>query len=110
MAGDILGREEEVGRVGGFLDSLSDGPAGCVLEGAAGIGKTALWREGLAGALARSDRVLSWAPAEVEARLSFASLADLLGGVEEEVFACLPAPQRRALEVALLRVDPARSS
>jgi DNA-binding CsgD family transcriptional regulator/tetratricopeptide (TPR) repeat protein len=110
MAGGILGRQDEIGRVGLFLNSLVDGPAGCVLEGAAGIGKTALWREGLADALDRSCRVLSCAPSEVEARLSFASLADLLAEVEEEVFACLPAPQRRALEVALLRVDPARTS
>ena len=110
MAGDILGREDEVRRVGVFLDSLSDGPAGCVLEGAAGIGKTALWRRGLVDALARSYRVLSCAPAEVEARLSFASLADLLAGIEEEVFASVPAPQRHALDVALLRADPADSA
>jgi DNA-binding CsgD family transcriptional regulator len=109
MADGILGRQDEIGRVGVFLDSLPDGPAGCVLEGAAGIGKTALWRDGVAGALARSYRVLSCAPAEVEARLSFASLADLLAGIEEEVFASLLAPQRNALEVALLRADPAGS-
>jgi DNA-binding CsgD family transcriptional regulator/tetratricopeptide (TPR) repeat protein len=88
-----------------FLESLPDGPAGCVLEGVAGIGKTALWHEGLAGAVARSYRVLSCAPAEVEARLSFASLADLLAGVDDEIFALLPAPQRHALDVALLRAD-----
>ena len=110
MAGGILGRQDEIGRVGVFLDSLPEGPAGCVLEGAAGIGKTALWREGLVGALAHSYRVLSCAPAEVEARLSFASLADLLAGIEEEVFASLPAPQRHALDVALLRADPADSA
>ena len=107
MAGGILGRQDEIGRVGVFLDSLPDGPAGCILEGAAGIGKTALWREGLAGALARSYRVLSCVPAEVEARLSFASLGDLLAGIEEEVLVSLPAPQRHALDVALLRADPA---
>ena len=35
----------------------------------------------------------------------FAALVDLLDGLEEEVFDALPAPQRRALDVALLRAD-----
>ena len=78
-----------------------------MLEGEAGIGKTALWREGVAAARAASFRVLSCAPAEVEAALSYSSLADLLEGVEPEVLAALPAPQRDALEVALLRAGRA---
>src|SRR5207302_473552 len=41
-----------------------------------------------------------------EARLSYASLADLLAEVGSDVFAGLPGPQRHALEVALLRADP----
>ncbi|HEX7526914.1 MAG TPA: AAA family ATPase, partial [Gaiellaceae bacterium] len=103
MAGVVLGREEELHVVGRFLDSLTEGPAACVFEGDAGIGKTALWREGLACARAAGIRVLSCAPAEVEAALSYSSLADLLAGVEPHVLAALPAPQRDALEVALLR-------
>ena len=93
-------------RLGRFLDSFRDGPAGCVFLGEAGIGKSALWREGVARARASSCRVLTCAPAEVEARLSYASLGDLLVEVGQEVFATLPAPQRRALDVALLRTDP----
>ena len=89
--------------VGAFLDSLADGPAGCVLEGEAGIGKTALWREGVAAAQAASFRVLSCAPAESESPLSYSSLTDLLAKVEPHLFAALAAPQRDALEVALLR-------
>ena len=50
--------------------------------------------------------MLSCAPAEVEAALSYSSLADLLAGVEPEVLAVLPTPQRDALEVALLRAGP----
>lgn len=106
MASLILGREKELQRVARFLDSLNEGSAACVLEGEAGIGKTALWREGVAGARAASFRVLSCAPAEVETALSYSSLGDLLAGVEPEVLAALAAPQRNALEVALLRVDP----
>ena len=107
MAGDVLGREKELQAVGRFLDSLTEGPSACVFEGEAGIGKTALWREGVASARAASLRVLSCAPAEVEAGFSYSSLADLLEEVEPDVFAALPAPQRDALEVALLRAGRA---
>ena len=103
MSGVILGREKELPVIGRFIDSLGEGPAACVFEGEAGIGKTALWREGVARARAASVRVLSCGPAEVEAALSYSSLADLLEGVEPDLFAALPAPQREALEVALLR-------
>ena len=103
MTGDILAREAERRAIGNFLDSLTQGPAACVLEGDAGIGKTALWREGVARARGPSVRVLLCAPAEVEAALSYSSLADLLAGVEPQVLAALAEPQRDALEVALLR-------
>src|ERR1700693_5579846 len=106
MAGVVLGRDKEQQRLSRFLESLKEGPAGCVLEGEAGIGKTALWRDGVARAREASVRVLWCAPGEVEAALSYSSLADLLGAVEPEVLAALPAPQRDALEVALLRAGP----
>ena len=93
----------ELQAVGRFLDSLTEGPAACVFEGDAGIGKTALWRKGVACARAAGLRVLSCTPAEVEAALSYASLADLMAGVEPHVVAGLAPPQRDALEIALLR-------
>src|SRR5205823_1963944 len=52
---------------------------------------------------ARADRVLTARPAEPEKALSFAGLADLLEGVEPELYAGLPPPQRVALDAALLR-------
>ena len=103
MASAVLGREGELRLVGRFVDSLLDGPAACVLEGEAGIGKTALWREGVASAHAAGIRVLSCSPAETEAVLSYSSLADLLASIEPHVLAVLALPQRDALEVALLR-------
>ncbi|MGZ6661108.1 MAG: AAA family ATPase, partial [Solirubrobacteraceae bacterium] len=106
MAGVVLGRDSEQQRLSRFLESLREGPAGCVFEGEAGIGKTALWRDGVARARAASFRVLSCAPAEVETALSYSALADLLVGVEPEFLAALPAPQRDALEIALLRAGP----
>jgi hypothetical protein len=59
MSAFILGREKELQVLGGFIDSLGEGLAACVFEGEAGIGKTALWREGVARARAASVRVLS---------------------------------------------------
>jgi DNA-binding CsgD family transcriptional regulator len=106
MAGVVLGRDAEQQRLSRFLESLKQGPAACVLEGEAGIGKTALWRDGLAIARADSLRVLWCAPAEVEAALSYSALADLLEEVEPEILSALPAPQRDALEIALLRTGP----
>jgi DNA-binding CsgD family transcriptional regulator len=106
MAAVVLGRDTEQQRFGRFLESLKEGLAACVLEGEAGIGKTALWRDGLGTARAASVRVLWCAPAEVEAALSYSALADLLVGVEPEILASLPPPQRDALEIALLRTGP----
>ncbi len=101
----VLGREKELQRLGRFIEALRDGPSACVLRGEAGIGKTELWREGVACAEATSFCVLSCAPAEAETALAYSSLADLLSGVGLDVLAELPAPQREALEVALLRSD-----
>src|SRR5690242_8258521 len=103
----VLGRGRELGAVAALLDGLPSGPSGLVLEGEAGIGKTTVWTAGVADAAARSYLVLSSRPAESEATLAFAGLADLLGGVLERVLAGLPAPQQHALQVALLLQDPA---
>src|SRR5262249_26832621 len=96
--------------VAAFLDAVGSGPAGLVLEGAAGIGKTTVWAAGGALATGRGFTVWSCRRAESEARLSFAALGDLLGGVLGEALAGLPPPQRRALEVALLLADPGGSA
>jgi DNA-binding CsgD family transcriptional regulator len=102
---EIIGREPELERIERFLDRLEEGPAALVLEGQAGAGKTTLWREAVARAEARGCLVLRSRAAESEATLSFAGLADLLGPVLDGVLPALPPPQRRALEVALLRVE-----
>src|SRR3954471_3506852 len=99
MAGFLVGRETELRALGRFLQSLSGGPAACVLEGPAGIGKTALWRGGVALAESAGYLRLRCAPAELEVALSYASLVDLLADVPAEVLAALPLPQRDALEV-----------
>ena len=57
----------------------------------------------------RGMRVLSARPSGAEAEASFAALTDLLDGVDSEELAGLPTPQLQALEVALLRAEPARA-
>ena len=109
MATEIIGREEQLAELRGFFDAVDRAPAACLLEGEPGIGKTVLWRAGLELARERDLRVLTAIPATAETRLSFAALADLLGPVLGDVLASLPAPQRRALEVALLLDDAAGS-
>ena len=76
-----------------------------MLEGEAGVGKTALWRRALEAAPGSRWRILTSAPAGSEARLAFAALGDLLDPVIDDALPALPGPQRRVLEVALLRSD-----
>jgi len=102
----IIGREPELKVLREFVASET-GAWAMVLKGGPGVGKTTLWEAGQNAALARGMRVLSASPDSAEASLSFAGLADLLDGIESAVLGVLPAPQRRVLEVALLRADPA---
>jgi DNA-binding CsgD family transcriptional regulator len=102
----IVGRDEELAAVSTFLDGVL--PAALLLAGEAGIGKTTVWRSGLEQAREQGVRVLLCRPAESEARLSFAGLADLLEPVLGETLEALPSVQRRALEAALLLSDEER--
>jgi DNA-binding CsgD family transcriptional regulator len=100
---DVIGRESELEILDRFLDSIKTGPVALLLFGEPGIGKTTVWRAGLASAPQRGYRTLSCGPVEAETRLSYAALGDLLEPVLEEALPALPEPQRLALEVALLR-------
>jgi DNA-binding CsgD family transcriptional regulator len=103
IAGDVVGREEELELLRGFLADTAAGPLALVLEGEPGIGKTTLWEAAVTGARESSyHRVLASRPAGAEVQLSFSALGDLLAGVLEETLGELPMPQRRAIEVALL--------
>jgi DNA-binding CsgD family transcriptional regulator len=105
MAAGIVGRETELDAVERFLDTLTAGPAGLVIDGEAGIGKSTVWLEGVRSAESRFYRVLQARPAESEAKLSYAALTDLIGEAFDEVHTALPAPQERALATALLRTE-----
>jgi DNA-binding CsgD family transcriptional regulator len=102
----IVGRDAELHALDTFVDSVERGPAMLVFEGDPGLGKTTLWREGLNAAERRSFQVLECRPAQAEAQLAFTALSDLLVDIPDVVFDELPSPQRRALEVALLRAEP----
>ena len=65
-----------------------------------------MWERGLRLARDRGIRVLAARPSGAEAELSFAGLFDLLEGIDIGAVGGLPAPQRRALEAALLRAEP----
>jgi DNA-binding CsgD family transcriptional regulator len=103
--GPLVGREEELEAIDLALDAGRTSLSVLVVEGEAGIGKTAVWREGVSRASAQGFQVLSCRAAPAETRLSFTGLGDLLSGLDPAAFDALPAPQRRALDVALLRTE-----
>lgn len=101
----VVGRESELAAVGGVLDQVADGPVVLLLSGAAGIGKTTVWRAGVDAARDRGFGVWECRPAASEVRLSYSGLADLLADVPAESLERLPPPQRNALNAALLHDD-----
>jgi DNA-binding CsgD family transcriptional regulator len=103
MLGEAIGRKSERAFIYRFLDDVPGGPASLLVLGEAGIGKTTLWKDALVEAGRRAYITLVCRPVEAEARLSYASLGDLLGGVLDRTLPSLPEPQRHALELALLR-------
>jgi DNA-binding CsgD family transcriptional regulator len=101
----LVGRERELVE----LRELFERPRGScmvVLTGGPGVGKTTLWEAGIAAARESGFQELTARASGAEAELSFAALTDLLDGVELGSLGSVPTPQRRALEVALLRVEP----
>jgi DNA-binding CsgD family transcriptional regulator len=99
-AESILGRVRELEAVSEFLSA----PGALMLTGGPGIGKTTLWEAAIQAARERGHRVLSARPTGAEAQLAFAAMIDLCDGLDTSG---LPAPQRSALDVALLRTPPA---
>lgn len=96
-------REPEAASVSALLTAALTHPAGLVVTGEAGIGKTTLWLSGCEDAARRGFRVLSARGDPGEIRLAFAAVADLLTDVEQDVIDRLPPVQRRALNRILLR-------
>jgi DNA-binding NarL/FixJ family response regulator len=95
----LVGRDRELAQIREFLAQAS---GVLLLEGEAGIGKTAHLHAGGDAARLSGWRVLLARPAEAEATLAFAGVGDLLRDEVGEALDRLPPPQRRALAVALL--------
>ena len=100
---DVVGREPELATLAHFLETES--LAAFVLTGEPGAGKTTLWESGTELGRRHGLRVLAARPNDAETGLSFGALADLLEAVDLDDLAAVPAPQRRALETALLRSE-----
>ena len=101
---EILGRAQERAELDRFLDDVARGSVELLIEGEPGVGKTILWHHTLETAAARGYRVLRCRTTETETKLSYVSLGDLFDGALDEVLPTLPDPQRRSLEITLLRV------
>jgi DNA-binding CsgD family transcriptional regulator len=102
MEAELIGRDEELQVVQRFLDRA--GARALLIAGEAGVGKTSLWQAAVGLAEATGMRAIAARPAEAETSFAHAALGDLLGA-HTDVLADLPAPQRRALEAALLMAD-----
>jgi DNA-binding NarL/FixJ family response regulator len=95
----LVGRERELAELEAFL---ARPPGVLLIEGEAGIGKTALLHAVVDAARSSDWHVLSASPAEAEASFAFSTVGDLLRGEIDSSLKRLPPPQRRALAVALL--------
>lgn len=105
----VIGRDAELAELNAFLRPENNSPAALIVEGDAGIGKTTLWRAGIAMA-SPSYRVLSARATASEADFPFGKLAELLDGWAETFLPKLPLPQRHGLEVALLLAEPSEDA
>jgi DNA-binding CsgD family transcriptional regulator len=103
----ILGRDRETAAITDRLQAGWSAMRVIGIVGEAGIGKTRLWQAALSEAERLGMRRLWCRPNEAEAALPYAGLDDLLRDLPPDVFDALAAPLRHALDVALLRADPA---
>jgi hypothetical protein len=103
----VVGRIAEMAAIERALDEVGRGCGAMVICGDPGIGKTTVWRHGMAAAQARGYQLTRCRPAESERCLSFSGLADLMENMPEDLLDALPELQRDALDAALLkRVSP----
>ncbi len=101
MGGALAGRDAVLDQ--GWAALLGAGTV--LIEGPAGIGKTAVFRTLTERAAAAGMVVLRCAPTEAETALPLAAIADLLQPLADQI-GQLPAPQRDAVRTALLSAGP----
>jgi DNA-binding CsgD family transcriptional regulator len=105
MAGDVIGRRDELLAIEEFLRAAPAGEQALLLEGDAGIGKTALWHEALRIAGERDFHVLRSRPTQSETQVAFAALGDLLAPVLNGVLPGLAPARLREPESHTLLPD-----
>ncbi|WP_204912371.1 AAA family ATPase [Microlunatus spumicola] len=98
-AGPVLGRGDELDRLGRAVEDVDLGGSALLLTGEPGIGKSTLVRAASRLALDRGHHLLEATGVESEEGLAFAGLQVLLGPVLPSA-RTLPAAQRRALATA----------
>jgi DNA-binding CsgD family transcriptional regulator len=99
---EIVGRDVERRYLAAFLEDPVPAVAGLLLDGDAGIGKTALWEWATQHARGQSGVLLVARAGAVEARLPWVGLTDLLRGIPRSVLEGVPIPQFAALRVIML--------
>ena len=70
----IVGREPELAAIQRFVGDVATGPASVVLEGLAGIGKTAIWTQSVVDAQAAGVRVRTCRCGEPDVAWAFSGL------------------------------------
>lgn len=99
----LISRAAELSAVDALLAAVPEGTAVLMLEGDAGIGKSTVWRAGVARARARGFRVLTAHPVASASAAAYSSLAELLVDVDRAELDRLPALQRVAIDRVLFR-------
>ena len=104
MSDPIIGRRADLQALGRFVEALPDGGQALLIEGDAGIGKTAMWSEGLRAARERGFGVLFARSADAETRIAFATVGDLFTPVLGETLPSLvPVHAAHSKSTMLLR-------
>jgi DNA-binding CsgD family transcriptional regulator len=98
-------RRVESEAIAAVLASALGGPAGLIIEGEAGIGKTTTWFAAVDAARAQGFQVLTARSSQAESTLAYTAVADLLGDLDAPVVDGLPDVQRLALSRVLLGAD-----
>ena len=101
----LVGREPEAVAVARFLGRARQNSRVMLVEGEVGIGKTSVLAAARESAREQGWQILAANPAELEMPLEYTGIADLLEPLPGSLTDSLPAPQRRAIRVALLREE-----
>lgn len=102
----MIGRTKEFERAHRLMGQTDQGACLVVIEGPAGIGKTTVHEGVVASFAERGATVLRCRPLQNEVALARSGLLQLMDPVDAAIVNGLPAPQRRALRVALRWDEP----